>query len=55
MGNLLYIIAAILIIIWAIGYVGYSTGGLFHIILVVAVVAIVSKFFLNRRRSRKFF
>ncbi len=55
MGKLLYIIAAILIIIWAIGFIGYSTGGIFHILLVVAVVAIIAKFFLDRRRSRRFF
>ncbi|MBL7699951.1 MAG: lmo0937 family membrane protein [Chitinophagaceae bacterium] len=41
MGNLLYIIAVILIIAWAIGFLGYSAGGLIHILLVIAVIAIV--------------
>lgn len=41
MGNLLYIIAVILIISWAIGFVGYSAGGLIHILLVIAVIAIL--------------
>ena len=36
MGNLLYIIAVILIIFWAIGFIGYSAGGIIHILLVIA-------------------
>jgi hypothetical protein len=41
MGNLLYLIAVVLIIAWAIGYFGYQAGGLIHILLVIAVVAIL--------------
>jgi hypothetical protein len=41
MGNLLYLIAVVLIIFWAIGYFGYQAGGLIHILLVIAVVAIL--------------
>lgn len=41
MGNLLYIIAVILIIGWLIGFVGYHAGGLIHILLVIAIVAIL--------------
>lgn len=41
MGNLLYAIAVILIIIWAVGFIGYNSGGLIHILLVVAVIAIL--------------
>ena len=41
MGNILYIIAVILVIAWAIGFIGYSAGGLIHILLVIAVIAIV--------------
>ena len=43
MGSLLYIIAAILIIGWAIGFLGYHAGGLIHILLVIAVVAVLLK------------
>lgn len=39
MGNLLYIIAVILIIGWAIGFIGFHAGGLIHILLVIAIVA----------------
>ena len=41
MGNLLYIIAVIVIIAWAIGFIGYSVGNLIHILLVIAVISIL--------------
>jgi hypothetical protein len=43
MGNLLYLIAVILIIFWAIGYFGYHSGGIIHVLLVIAVIAILLK------------
>jgi Family of unknown function (DUF5670) len=43
MGNLLYVIAVILIIAWLIGFLGYNAGGLIHILLVIAVIAILLK------------
>lgn len=49
MGNLLYIIAAILIIAWAIGFIGYSAGGLIHVLLVIALIAIVIKILQGRK------
>jgi hypothetical protein len=41
MGNLLYMIAVLLIIFWAIGFIGYNAGGLIHILLVIAIVAVI--------------
>jgi uncharacterized protein DUF5670 len=41
MGNLLYIIAVVLIISWAIGFLGYHAGGLIHILLVIAIIAVL--------------
>jgi len=41
MGNLLYIIAVILVIGWAIGFLGFHTGGIIHILLVIAIVAVL--------------
>lgn len=41
MGNLLYIIAVILVIAWLIGFLGYAAGGLVHILLVLAVISIL--------------
>lgn len=41
MGNILYAVAVILVILWAIGFLGFHTGGIIHILLVIAVVAII--------------
>lgn len=41
MGNLLYGVAIIFLIIWAVGFLGYHAGGLIHILLVVAIIAII--------------
>lgn len=41
MGNLLYIIAIILIVGWLVGYFGYHAGGLIHILLVIALIVII--------------
>ena len=42
MGNLLYIIAVILVIIWAISFFGgFFTGGIIHVLLVIAIIAIL--------------
>jgi Family of unknown function (DUF5670) len=39
MRSLLYIIAVILVIGWAIGVFAYSAGGLIHALLVIAIIA----------------
>lgn len=41
MSSLLYIIAVILIIGWLLGFFVYSAGGLIHILLVIAIIAIL--------------
>ena len=41
MGNLLYTIAVILIIAWAIGFIGFHVGGIIHILLVIAIIAVI--------------
>ena len=49
MGYILYIIAVILIIGWAIGVFFYSAGGLIHILLVIAIIAILFRLISGRR------
>lgn len=41
MGNLLYIIAVILVIAWAIGFMGFQAGGIIHVLLVIAIIAVL--------------
>lgn len=44
MGNLLYVVAVILVIIWAISFLGgFYTGGIIHVLLVIAIVAFLLK------------
>jgi hypothetical protein len=49
MGNLLYYIAVILVIFWAIGFLGYNAGGLIHILLVIALIAVVFRIIQGRK------
>ncbi len=41
MGNLLYIIAVVFIILWAVGYFAYSAGSIIHVLLVIAAISIL--------------
>jgi hypothetical protein len=41
MNSILYIIAVILIIGWVLGAFVYSVGGLIHILLVIAIIAVL--------------
>jgi hypothetical protein len=41
MKDILYIVAAILIIGWALGVFYFSVGGIIHLLLVIAVIAIL--------------
>jgi hypothetical protein len=41
MGNLLYVIAVIMVIGWAVGFFAYSAGSIIHVLLVIALVAVL--------------
>ena len=41
MGNILYAVAVILVIAWAVGFLGFHAGGIIHILLVIAVIAVI--------------
>ena len=49
MGNLLYVVAVILIIAWLIGLVGFHAGGLIHLLLVIALIAIILRVIQGRK------
>ena len=49
MGNLLYIIAAILIIFWAIGFLGFQAWGSIHLLLVIAVIVVSIRIIQGRK------
>lgn len=49
MGNLLYIIAVILVIGWLVGFIGYGAGGIVHILLVIAIVVVLLRVIQGRK------
>jgi hypothetical protein len=49
MGSLLYIIAVILVLAWAIGFFAYSATGIIHILLVIALIAVIFRVIQGRR------
>ena len=49
MGNLLYIVAVILIIGWLIGITAFNVGGIIHILLVIAIIAILLRVIQGRK------
>ena len=48
MGNLLYILVVILVIGWLVGFFAFHAGGIIHILLVLAVVALVIRLIQGR-------
>lgn len=51
MKSAIYIIAAILVIIWGIGFFVYSFGAIIHLLLVVGLVTVI--LMMARRDRRK--
>ncbi|MFH6768838.1 lmo0937 family membrane protein [Gaetbulibacter aquiaggeris] len=49
MRSLLYIVAVVLVIGWALGFFVYSSSGIIHILLVLAVIAILLRLIGGKR------
>jgi hypothetical protein len=50
MGNLLWVIIVVLVILWLLGFVAFPVGGnLIHILLVIALVLVVYRLATGRR------
>lgn len=49
MGNILYIIGAVLVVLWLIGFLFAHVGSLIHILLVIAVIVFLYQFLTGRR------
>ena len=49
MGSILYIIGAVLVALWLIGFLTQFGGGLIHIILVIAVIIFLFQFLTGRK------
>lgn len=53
MGNSLYILAVILVIVWAVGFVGYEAGPLIHTLLAVAAIVMLLNVFSEKKMVRE--
>jgi hypothetical protein len=49
MGNLLYLVAVVLIIGWLLGLFIFHVGAVIHVLLIVALVVIILKFIDGRK------
>ena len=50
MGNLIWIIVVVLIILWLLGFVAFPIGGnLIHILLVIALILVIYRLATGRR------
>jgi hypothetical protein len=49
MGNILYVVAVILVIFWAIGFIGYNAGGIIHILLIIALISVILRIIQGRK------
>jgi hypothetical protein len=48
---MLWTIGVILLVLWALGLVsGYTMGGIIHLLLVIALIAVAIQFIQGRRR-----
>lgn len=51
MRDLLYLVAVILVIFWALGFFAYSAGYLIHILLIIAIIAVLLRVIGGRNNS----
>jgi hypothetical protein len=49
MNNLLYNVAVVLILFWAIGFFAYNAGNIIHILLVLAVISVLLRIIQGRK------
>ena len=48
---MLYTIAIVLLVLWALGFLAFNVGsGLIHLLIVAAVIILLLQFFSGRRR-----
>ncbi len=54
MKNALFVIAGLLIVIWAIVFFGFNTSGIVHLLLFLALFIILIRIFFNQQLSEKY-
>ena len=48
MGSILYVVAVILVIGWVLGFFVFNAGSIIHVLLVIAVIAILLRLIRGR-------
>ncbi len=51
MSNILYFVAIIFIIFWAIGFFAYSVGAIIHLLLVLAFISILLRIIQGNKKT----
>ncbi len=46
---MLYTVAVVLVILWLLGFLTHTMGGLIHILLVIAIIAVLFRVISGRR------
>ena len=49
MGTFLYAIVILLVTTWSVGFIGYGIGGAIHFLPLLAVIAVLLRFRLDKR------
>jgi len=50
MGNLLWVVAVVLVVLWALGFaMNFTMGGFIHVLLILAIVAVLFRIISGRR------
>ena len=50
MGNLLWVVAVVLVVLWALGFaMNFTMGGLIHGLLILAIVAVLFRIISGRQ------
>jgi hypothetical protein len=52
MAGILWTIAAVLVVLWIIGFAAHIAGGLIHILLIIAIIVVAYNFFVGNRARR---
>ncbi len=48
--NLIWVVAVVFVVLWALGLAtAYTAGGLIHVLLVLAIVAVLARIIMGRR------
>lgn len=49
MSNILFSIAAILEVVWVVGYFGYNAGDLIHLLIIIAIIVTLLRVVTGRK------